>query len=100
MQMIILLLIWRNKEYYICCTFLGSKLLLQKLITGNTKDNTGFLTWISYYCLSCIFQHNNMKTKAKSVKYNIITFSPNSTLDIFEKMNDRDFLIQSFVDIV
>ena len=44
------------------------KLLLQKLITDNTKDNTGFLMWISNYCFSCIFQHNNMKTKAKSVK--------------------------------
>ena len=25
------------------------KLLLQKLITDNTKDNTGFLMWISNY---------------------------------------------------
>ena len=41
-----------------------------------------------------------MKTKAKSVKYYIIRFSPNGTLDIFEKMNDIDFLIQSLVDIV
>ena len=40
-----------------------------------------------------------MKTKAKSVKYFIIRFSPNGTLDIFEKMNDIDFLIQSLVDI-
>ena len=76
------------------------KLLLQKLITDNTKDNTGFLMWISNYCFSCIFQHNNMKTKAKSVKYYIIGFSPNGTLDIFEKMNDIDFLTQSLADIV
>ena len=61
------------------------KLLLQKLITDNTKDNTGFLMWISNYCFRCIFQYNNMKTKAKSVKYFIIRFSPNDTLDIFEK---------------
>ena len=56
--------------------------------------------WISNYCFSCIFQHNNMKTKAKSVKYYILRFIPNGTLDIFEKMNDIDFLIQSLVDIV
>ena len=55
--------------------------------------------WISNYCFSCIFQNNDMKTKAKSVKYYIIRFSPNGTLDIFEKMNDIDFLIQSSVDI-
>ena len=41
-----------------------------------------------------------MKTKTKSVKYYIIRFSPNGTLDIFEKMNDIDFLIQSSLDIV
>ena len=41
-----------------------------------------------------------MKTKAKSVKYYIKRFSPNGTLDIFNKMNDIDFLIQSLVDIV
>ena len=30
-----------------------------------------------------------MKTKVRSVKYYIIRFSPNGTLDTFEKMNDR-----------
>ena len=40
-----------------------------------------------------------MKTNAKSVKYYIIRFSTNGTLDIIEKMNDIDFLIQSIVDI-
>ena len=89
-----------EKQGILCCTSLGSKLLLQKLITDNTKDNTGFLMWISNYCFSCIFQHNNMKTKAKSVKYYILRFIPNGTLDIFEKINDIDFLIQSLVDIV
>ena len=90
-----------EKQGILCCTFLGSKLLLQKLITGNTKDNTGYLKGISNYCFSCICQHNNMKTKAKSVKYYIILrFSPNGTHDIFEKMNDTDFLVQSLVEIV
>ena len=46
MQILILPLIWRNKGI-LCCTYLGSKLLLQKLITDNTKDNNGFLMWIS-----------------------------------------------------
>ena len=73
--------------------------MLQKLITDNTEDNTGFLMSVSNYYLSCIFQHNYMKTNAKSVKYYIIRFSSNGTLDIIEKMNDIDFLIQSIVDI-
>ena len=56
--------------------------------------------WISNYCFRCIFQNNNMKTKAKSVKYYIIRFSPNGTLDIFEKMNDIVILIQLLGGIV
>ena len=36
-----------EKQGILCCTSLGSKLLLQKLITDNTKDNNGFLMWIS-----------------------------------------------------
>ena len=82
-----------EKQGILCCTSLGSKLLLQMLITDDAKDNTGFLMWISNYCFSCIFQPNSMKTKAKSVKYFIIRFSSSGTLDIFEKMNDIDFLI-------
>ena len=78
-----------EKQGMLCCTSLGSKLSLQKLITDNTNYNTGFLMWISNYRFSYIFQHNKVKTKAKSVKYYIIRFSPNGTLDIFEKMNDR-----------
>ena len=58
-----------EKQGILCCTSLSSKLLLQKLITDNTRDNAGCLMWISNYCFSCIFQHHNMKTKAKSDKY-------------------------------
>ena len=32
-----------EKQGILCCTSLGGKLLLQKLITDNTKDNNGFL---------------------------------------------------------
>ena len=52
-----------EKKGILCCTSLGSKFLLQKLITDNTKDNTGFFMWISNYCFSCIFQHNNIRKK-------------------------------------
>ena len=44
------------------------------------------------YCMSFA---NAMQAKSKSVKCFIIRFSPNGTLDIFEKMNDIDILIQS-----
>ena len=36
---------------------------------------------------------------ASAVFFSTIRFSPNGTLDIFEKVNDIDFLIKSLVDI-
>ena len=39
-----------EKQGILCCTSLSSKLLLQKLITDNTRDNAGCLMWISNYC--------------------------------------------------
>ena len=44
-----------EKQGILCCTSLGSKLSLQKLITDNTKDNTGFLMWISNLIASDVF---------------------------------------------
>ena len=49
----------------LCRTSLSGKLLFRELITDNTKDNTGFLMWISNYCFSFIFQDNYMKNKSK-----------------------------------
>ena len=54
-----------EKQGMLCRTSLSGKLLFRKLITDNTKDNTGFLMWISNYCFSFIFQDNYMKNKSK-----------------------------------
>ena len=37
--------------------------MLQKLITDNSNNNTGFLMWISSCCTICIFQNNIKKAK-------------------------------------
>ncbi|CAH3135377.1 unnamed protein product, partial [Pocillopora meandrina] len=36
------------------CSSLSSKLVLQRLILDNKNVNTGFLLWLSGYCLSCV----------------------------------------------
>ena len=68
-----------EKQGILCRTSLSSKLLLQKLITDNTEDNNGFLMWNLSYCFSGIFKHNNVKTKAKIVKYYFIRLSPHNS---------------------
>ena len=46
-----------GKQGVLNCTSLGSKIMLQKLITDNSNNNTGVLMWIS----SCIYQYNKKK---------------------------------------
>ena len=43
MQILINIAFNLEKQGILCCTSLGSKLLLQKLIADNNKDNSGFL---------------------------------------------------------
>ena len=43
MQILINIAFNLEKQGILCCSSLGSKLLLQKLIADNNKDNTGFL---------------------------------------------------------
>ena len=85
MQILILPFIWRNKEYYAVhllvanyCVRSKSQIILRRIL--------GF---------GCGFQ-----IIASAVFFSTIRFSPNGTLDIFEKVNDIDFLIKSLVDIV
>lgn len=39
------------------CSSLSSKLVLQRLILDNKNVNTGFLLWLSGYCLSCVIMN-------------------------------------------
>ena len=88
-------------EGILCCTSrsVNSRLVqLQHLITDNTKGNTGFLIWLSNYCVSCIFQ-NNLRNKTNT-KYYLTVFSENGKCDVFQSINDINSLINAFANIV
>ena len=88
-----------EKQGILSCTSLTSKLMLQALITENTNDNTGFLMWISSYCISCIFEHK-IKRNKNTVKYYLLALSADGNLEIFQNNNDLNSLIQSILNIV
>ena len=88
-----------EKQGILSCTSFTSKLMLQALITENTNHNTGFLMWISNYCISCIFEHK-IKRKTNNVKYYLLELTPDGNLKIFQNNNDLNSLIQSILDIV
>ena len=88
-----------EKQGILSCTSLTSKLMLQALITENTNYNTGFLMWISNYCISCIFEHK-IKRKKNTVKYYLLALTADGNLEIFQNNNDLNSLIQSILNIV
>ena len=88
-----------EKQGILSCTSLASKLMLQALITENTNHNTGFLMWISNYCISCIFEHK-IKRKTNTVKYYHLALTPDGNLEICQKNKDLSSLIQSILDII
>ena len=71
--------------------------LFQNFILDNTRGNTGFIIWFSNYCASCIFQHNS---KTKSIKYYLIIFHSDGTLDEFQTVSDSNFLLQVLANTV
>ena len=65
-----------------------SKQVLHQFIAHNKKNDTGFLLWISTYCLSCIFQH-----QAEGTKFVVSAFDDSETPHLFQVVEDIDSLI-------
>jgi hypothetical protein len=77
------------------CTSISSKQDLQSLIEGNVSTNTGFLLWVSSYCINCVFQH-----LTRGNNYFISAFDENQADHTFEKLSDTFSLIRTVCDIV
>ena len=72
--------------------------VLEKLILDNTTENTGFLLWLSTYCLSCILQHVN--NKKQKTKYFLVSCNEKQTIHLFEKFTDSSSVINKFCNII
>ena len=96
MMQLLILSSQHKKEGIFSCESSSSK-LFQNFILDNTRGNTGFIIWFSNYCASCIFQHNS---KTKSIKYYLIIFHSDGTLDEFQTVNDSNFLLQALANTV
>ena len=82
------------------CDSLSTKLVLQRLILENKDMNTGFLLWISGYCVSCVICHTGFATaKTKKTKYFVMEFHESQGLQVFEH-NHVDSLIETLCKIV
>ena len=84
-----------EKGGFLCFESSNSRLILQKLICDNMYGNTGFLLWLSNYCLACIFQYN---LRIKNMKYYLITFNDDGSVKIFNNFCDVECLIEMIID--
>ena len=71
-----------------------NKDLLVSSIIKNTVDNTGFLLWLSDYCIACIFDHQ------KCTKYFLLTYNEmQQKFGLFEKYSSPNFLVNKLYEI-
>ena len=74
------------------CSSSHSKQNLKSYILDNKVNNTGFLLWISSYCISCIFQYR-MKQQLNYNIFSYCVYKPAHTLHVF---SDVDSLVDMF----
>ena len=67
---------------------------LQNILMKNINANTGFIAWLSTFCVSCIFHR-----KYKTTDFYLMVLTDNRSFDVFEKVNNVPSLIQKMMDI-
>ena len=78
-----------------CCTSDTSKLELEKLIINSINGSTGFIAWLSSFCVCCIFHQ-----MSKITHFYLMVINVNGDFDIFEKLNSITALVQKLFDIM
>lgn len=73
-----------------------SKSSLKTLIEENIQISDGFLLWYPNYCFSCIFEQYLIK----ATKYFLIGYFADQKLNVFEKFNDIDYVVDMLSNIV
>ncbi len=82
-------------EGTLCLASLFSRVPLETAILSNAKQNTGFLIWLSNYCLACVIVNQRKQTK-----YFILSSSETRELNLLKPFSDPCPLVSRFCDIL
>ena len=74
---------------------LTSRVPLENVILTNAKQNTGFLIWLSNYCLACVIVNQKQQTK-----YFILSSSNDCELNLLKPFLDPHPLVSRLCDII
>ena len=81
---------------YFCCNVAPSKQQLKTAILDNKESSTGFLMWISSYCISCVFQgHARQK-----MSYYVFEYNGPELTNVPKVFSDVDSVIDLFCSII
>ena len=72
------------------CSSSISKQNLSSYIVDNKGNNTGFLLWISGYCISCVFQNR------VNLRYNLFAYDVNKPAHTLHVFSSVDSLVDMF----
>ncbi len=82
-------------EGTLCLASLFGRVPLETAILSNAKQNTGFLIWLSNYCLACVIVNQRKRTK-----YFILSSSETRELNLLKPFSDPCPLVSRFCDIL
>ena len=85
-----------RSQGYLSCNMVSSKQTLKSVILEHNEYSTGFLMWISSYCISCVFQ-----TRARQkLSYVVFAYDDTKPAHVPQVFSDIESVIDLFCDIV
>ena len=78
------------------CNVVSSKQRLKSAILDHKESSTGFLMWISNYCISCIFQ----KFARQKLSYAVFAYDDTKPTHVLQVFSDIESVIDPFCAIV
>ena len=87
-----------RSQGYLSCNAAPSKEHLKRVILDNKESSTGFLMWISSYCISCVFQ----RRARQKLSYNVFAYNDTGTnpTHVPQVFSDLDSVIDVFCALV
>ena len=85
-----------RSQGYLSCNMVSSKQTLKTVILEHNEYSTGFLMWISSYCISCVFQ-----TRARQkLSYVVFAYDDTKPAHVPQVFSDIESVIDLFCVIV
>ena len=81
---------------YLSCNDAPSKQLVKSVILDNKESSTGFLMWISSYCISCVFQWY----ARQKLTYNVFVYNDTKPTHAPKVFSDVDSVIGLVYSII